>query len=198
MNTLFSTNSCPSCSLPSLPLSHRHQFIDSRWRRPPRSAGCFASCARRRWVRPACCWWLASGLVRCFCIIRCYRMAWPWWVAWISWLGWKLFNAPASGIEVETSGNCPGAIHGAGLQLNPKTWMMALSVVSVFVGAGSGPATYGLYAAIFLLVALPCLTVWALLGRGAARLLASPRAIRCFNQGMALLLVTSAWISVLR
>ncbi|HMN13047.1 MAG TPA: LysE family translocator [Bellilinea sp.] len=119
-------------------------------------------------------------------------------VAWISWLGWKLFNAPASGIEVETSGNCPGAIHGAGLQLiNPKTWMMALSVVSVFVGAGSGPATYGLYAAIFLLVALPCLTVWALLGRGAARLLASPRAIRCFNQGMALLLVTSAWISVL-
>lgn len=120
-------------------------------------------------------------------------------VAWISWLGWQLFNASASGIEAETSSNRPGAIHGVGLQLiNPKTWMMVLSVVSVFVGAGSGPATYGLYAAIFLLVALPCLMVWVLLGRGAARLLASPRAMQRFNQGMALLLVTSVWISVLR
>jgi threonine/homoserine/homoserine lactone efflux protein len=44
---------------------------------------------------------------------------------------------------------------------------------------------------VFLLVGMPCLLVWALLGRGAARLLHSPGRLRAFNIAMALLLVAS-------
>jgi len=45
--------------------------------------------------------------------------------------------------------------------------------------------------AVFLIVGMPCLLVWALLGRGAARLLHSPWRLRAFNITMALLLVAS-------
>ena len=44
---------------------------------------------------------------------------------------------------------------------------------------------------VFLLVGMPCLLVWALLGSGAARLLHSPARLRAFNVAMALLLVAS-------
>ena len=44
---------------------------------------------------------------------------------------------------------------------------------------------------VFILVGMPCLLVWALLGRGAGRLLHSPARLRAFNIVMALLLVAS-------
>ncbi len=123
-------------------------------------------------------------------------MAWGG-LAWISWLGWQLFRAPASALEEGDGARRLGVLQGAGLQLvNPKTWIMALSVVSVFVGVGAGMATYCLYAGVFLLVALPCLALWAVLGVGAARVLRSPLAMQRFNQGMAVLLVVSVWFGM--
>jgi threonine/homoserine/homoserine lactone efflux protein len=38
---------------------------------------------------------------------------------------------------------------------------------------------------VFLLIALPSMTAWALLGAGSARWLNSPRALRWFNQSLA-------------
>ena len=81
--------------------------------------------------------------------------------------------------------------------INPKTWMMALAVVSVFAGAAAGPAGYAVYALIFLGIAMPCLIGWAARGRGAVRLLRSRASLRRFNQVMALLLLVSAWSSLL-
>ena len=122
-------------------------------------------CSAPLWVRPACCWWLASGLVRCFCIIRCYRMAWPWgWPGSVGWL--EALQRPGQwyrGRNLRQLSRC----HPWRRTATDQPQDLDDGVVSGerFVGAGSGPATYGLYAAIFLLVALPCLTVWALLGR---------------------------------
>ncbi|WP_271408694.1 LysE family translocator [Pseudomonas sp. Q1-7] len=119
-------------------------------------------------------------------------------MAWMGWLAWQLWRSPAVGVQGEAGERRPGALTGAGLQLvNPKAWMMALSATSLFAGTDADGARYGLYALVFLLVALPCLTAWALLGRGAARLLPSPQAVQRFNQGMALLLVTSAGMALL-
>ena len=49
----------------------------------------------------------------------------------------------------------------------------------------------------FLLVSLPCMTLWALLGVGSARLLSSPQAFKRMNAALALLLLLSAWLAVL-
>jgi len=119
-------------------------------------------------------------------------------VGWISWLAWQLWRAPGATLDSGASGVRTGALAGAGLQLvNPKTWMMAFAVVSVFTVAGGGLTLYLIYALIFFLVAVPCLFVWAALGRGAARWLQTADASKRFNQCMAILLLVSAWSSML-
>jgi threonine/homoserine/homoserine lactone efflux protein len=52
-------------------------------------------------------------------------------------------------------------------------------------------------ALIFLIIALPCMTAWALLGVGSARWLQSPQRVRRFNQLLAWLLIVSAWSALL-
>ncbi|MCO3375183.1 LysE family translocator [Pseudomonas aeruginosa] len=93
----------------------------------------------------------------------------------------------------------PLLLGGAALQLvNPKAWMMALAALALFAGEGAGQAgRIGLLALLFFLVSLPCLASWALLGVGSARLLRSPSLMKRFNQGMALLLLASAWAALL-
>lgn len=119
-------------------------------------------------------------------------------VAWISMLAWQLFCSPATRLDTDRASKRMGACGGAALQLiNPKTWMMTFAVISVFTGTDAGSSQYAVYALIFFLVAVPCLAAWAVLGRGAARVLRSARSLRRFNQGMALLLLASAWASLL-
>lgn len=59
-------------------------------------------------------------------------------IAWLNWMAWQIFSAPAQAIDPDRPAEGPrlGLAGAAGLQLvNPKTWMMALAVVSVFAGA---------------------------------------------------------------
>ncbi|WP_053135141.1 LysE family translocator [Pseudomonas sp. MIACH] len=120
-------------------------------------------------------------------------------VTWLSYLAWQIFSAPARAVETDTAHRRLGMIGAAGLQLvNPKTWMMALAVVSVFAGQGEGRQAHVLSLSIvFFLVSLPCLGVWAVLGAGSGRMLASARAMQRLNQVMAILLLVAAWIGVL-
>jgi len=120
-------------------------------------------------------------------------------VALLSYLAWQIYRAPAVAIATAQAGQRLGLLGAAGLQwINPKTWMMALAVVSVFAGVGEDRFVHVLYLSLtFFLVSLPCLGVWALLGAGSSRWLRSPRAMQRFNGLMALLLLGSAWLSVL-
>ncbi|TBU77401.1 LysE family translocator [Phytopseudomonas daroniae] len=127
-----------------------------------------------------------------------WAMAW-FGVLWLSYLAWRIFTSPPAaldGSDVQPGEHRLGLFAGAALQLvNPKTWMMALAVVSIFATPGPGQAMrVSLLAAIFLAISLPCLGCWALLGRGAARVFTSVRAMTRFNQAMALLLLLSAWL----
>ncbi|KRP48060.1 Threonine/homoserine/homoserine lactone efflux protein [Pseudomonas libanensis] len=118
-------------------------------------------------------------------------------VAWLSYLAWQIFSAPPQAIQADAKQKRLGLFGAAALQLiNPKTWMMALAVVSVFAGQG-GQRQVVYLSLMFFLIALPCLGAWALLGAGSSRLLRSPRAQKVFNRIMALLLLGSAWLSVL-
>jgi threonine/homoserine/homoserine lactone efflux protein len=120
-------------------------------------------------------------------------------VAWLSYLAWQIYRAPASAIATAQAEQRLGLLGAVGLQwINPKTWMMALAVVSVFAGVGEDRFVHVLYLSLaFFLISLPCLGVWALLGAGSSRWLRSPRAVQRFNRCMGLLLLGSAWVSVL-
>ncbi|MBA1200587.1 LysE family translocator [Pseudomonas capeferrum] len=120
-------------------------------------------------------------------------------IAWLIWLAWKIFSAPAQGIEADRRDTGPriGLAGAALLQLvNPKTWMMALAVLTVFAGSDADRVTRILWLSlIFFAVSIPCMTTWALLGRGAARWCRSPTQMRRFNQAMGLLLLVSAGLA---
>ncbi|MFJ7796194.1 LysE family translocator [Pseudomonas sp. NPDC096950] len=123
-------------------------------------------------------------------------------VVWLSYLAWQIYQAPAKAFELDTqASNDPrlGLWGAACLQLiNPKTWTMALAVVSVFAVRGDQQMIHTLFLSIlFFLVSIPCLGLWAALGSGSVRLLESPKAVRRFNRCLALLLLGSAWLSVI-
>ena len=120
-------------------------------------------------------------------------------IAWLNYLAWQIFSAPTRAVEADTRQKPLSPIGAASLQLiNPKTWMMALAVVSVFAGAGENRLAQVMYLSLaFFLISLPCLGAWALLGAGSARWLRSPRALQRFNRCMGLLLLGSAWLSML-
>jgi threonine/homoserine/homoserine lactone efflux protein len=120
-------------------------------------------------------------------------------VMWLSYLAWQIFRAPAEAISTRKPEARLGWMGAASLQwINPKTWMMALAVVSVFAGAGEDRLAHVInLSLVFFLISLPCLGVWALLGAGSSRWLRSPQAMQRFNRCMGLLLLGSAWLSVL-
>lgn len=121
-------------------------------------------------------------------------------VVWLSWLAWRLYCSPPPDLGHTGERRSPnfGAPQAAGLQLvNPKTWMMALSVVGVFANGASGTLSVAVLALIFGLVAMPCLVTWALMGSGVARLFHTPRQWLWFNRALALMLLLVAWWSVL-
>lgn len=118
--------------------------------------------------------------------------------AWISWLACKLMRRDAADLHQRSVDQRQGFVQGAGLQLiNPKTWLMTLSVTAIFLDGQASFGAVASYATLFLLVSTPCLLAWGLLGIGSARLLQRPARLRLFNRCMALLLLTSVWLPLL-
>jgi threonine/homoserine/homoserine lactone efflux protein len=120
-------------------------------------------------------------------------------VMWLSYLAWQIFKVPAQPLSAQRAERRLGMVGAASLQLiNPKTWMMALAVVSVFAGGGEQRWLHVAWLSLtFFLISLPCLGAWALLGAGSTRWLRTPQSFQLFNRCMAVLLLMSAWLSVL-
>lgn len=122
-------------------------------------------------------------------------------IAWLSWMAWQIFSAPAQAIDptnTDSKGPRLGLFTAASLQLvNPKTWMMALVVISVFAGTEADRGMRVVYLSLmFFLIAIPCMTAWAWLGVSAARVCRSPLSMQRFNRSMAVLLLVSTWMTV--
>lgn len=115
---------------------------------------------------------------------------------WLSWLGWKIASAEVE-LTTDTTVDKPlGAGAAALIQvINPKPWTVALAVVGVFMSSSGAPAW--LLALLFLLIAIPCMLLWAWLGIQARSWLHSARALRRFNQLMGALLAGSGWLGLL-
>jgi threonine/homoserine/homoserine lactone efflux protein len=78
--------------------------------------------------------------------------------------------------------------------VNPKSWVKAITLATVFMPAGlSAPLGALLVAVIGLVVGFPSASMWALFGMAMRRLLTDPRKQRAFNLTMgATLLVLAA------
>lgn len=112
-------------------------------------------------------------------------------LAWLLYLAWRIATAPLPG---EVGGRVSVGFVGAAMfqWINPKAWLLSLSVVSSFVLPGHAMLPQlALVAGVFAVVCLPACALWALFGVGAARMLRSPARLRAFNVAMALLLVVS-------
>lgn len=121
-------------------------------------------------------------------------MAWSG-ALWLTWMSWKLSQ---SDLELDSKEVMiiAGWKSGALLQIiNPKTWMMALAVSSIFLG-GSRWIETAMLAGIFFLVAIPCLICWAYLGVSSKKWFKSPRQQLWFNRGLSLMLLFSVWWSM--
>ncbi|MFJ4345636.1 LysE family translocator [Pseudomonas sp. NPDC089401] len=115
-------------------------------------------------------------------------------VVWLTWLAWRMLRSAGEPLDA-SAGKPFGVLSAASLQVvNPKVWMMAVAVIGVF--AAPALPVWQL-ALVFLLIAVPCMAVWALLGVGSARWLQAPGRLLWFNRGLAGLLLVSAWAAVL-
>lgn len=107
------------------------------------------------------------------------------------WLAWKVFNAPAPGSQ-KGKGRPWYFYEAAAFQwINPKAWMMAISVISVFV-TGTAPLMEATYCAgAYLLAGLTSAHGWAGFGASLQRFLSTPLRLKLFNSLMAgLILLT--------
>jgi threonine/homoserine/homoserine lactone efflux protein len=121
--------------------------------------------------------------------------------AYLLWLAWKIGTAEPEPPEEEArdpnqnGGPQPLSFVQAALfqWVNPKAWVIALGAVAAYTtAAGSGLAAQAaVLSFIFMLVTLPVVALWTLVGVGAARVLRTRRALRAFNLAMAALLVLS-------
>ncbi|WP_267530771.1 LysE family translocator [Acinetobacter oleivorans] len=119
---------------------------------------------------------------------------------WLTSLAWKLYNYnPIIHFQQDKEKGPIGFITGFFMQaINPKTWMMAFAVISVYTKQGQDIwINVSILSFIFLVIAIPCLYMWALAGRLSNRLFSQTKHINIFNKMMALTLLISVWLPVL-
>ena len=77
--------------------------------------------------------------------------------------------------------------------VNPKAWVMAVGAITTYVPAQGYVYNVMVIAAVFALVNLPSVCVWAGFGSVLRNVLRVPRWLRLFNWSMAALLVLSLY-----
>lgn len=99
-------------------------------------------------------------------------------------LAWKLAVAPAAqGRPPEQVSFLQAALFQA---VNPKSWVKAVTLASVFMPTGLDVVTGALLVSLVgAVVGFPCISMWALFGVGIARCLSSAGRRRVFNAIMA-------------
>ncbi|MGB0496893.1 MAG: LysE family translocator [Rubricella sp.] len=105
------------------------------------------------------------------------------------WLAWKVFNAPPPG-EGKAS-HRPWRFHEAvAFQwINPKAWVMAISVLSQFLSGEDTVREAAIASGVFLCAGLTSAHGWAGFGAALQRFLSTPVRLRAFNGLMAGLIV---------
>ncbi|EXU76390.1 LysE family translocator [Erwinia mallotivora] len=112
--------------------------------------------------------------------------------SYLLWLSWKIFRAGSP--EMQEKSRPMTLLGSAAFQaVNPKAWLMATNVALMY-SSGNGILAV---AVGFMVLNLPCIMVWAVMGDRMGRHLQVPWKLRAFNSVMALSLVlTTVWMLV--
>lgn len=114
--------------------------------------------------------------------------------AWLCWLAWRIAQSGPPDGEGNQRGRPMYLIEAAAFQwINPKAWMMALSINALFVEPG--PSSHWQVVSLGM-IALCCSpissTSWAAIGVVISKLLTkAPRLLRAVNIGLAVLMLAS-------
>ena len=114
--------------------------------------------------------------------------------AYLLYLAWKIAHSgPVS--EGEKRESKPISYLGAAAfqWVNPKAWIMAIGAISTYTPMQGYFTNVLVIAAVFALINLPSVSVWAGCGTLLRNVLKDRRWLRLFNWGMALLLVASLY-----
>ncbi|MBN3179990.1 LysE family translocator [Pectobacterium parmentieri] len=108
------------------------------------------------------------------------------------WLSWKIVRSSAPELQgrVQPMTVLQGTLFQA---VNPKAWLMSSNIALLYAASG------GLFTTVaaFMVLNLPCILVWALLGDRIGKHLQEPWKLKAFNGVMALSLVlTTFWMLV--
>jgi threonine/homoserine/homoserine lactone efflux protein len=115
-------------------------------------------------------------------------------VLYLMWLAWRIATAGTSNPIVTDEARPMTFFEAALFQwVNPKGWMVALSVAANYVSPGSLWADLMALSAVFLVISLISTTSWAFFGTSLRPLLQDPKSVRIFNVAMAVALVASLW-----
>ncbi|WP_114008063.1 LysE family translocator [Cohaesibacter intestini] len=111
----------------------------------------------------------------------------------VLWLAYKIWNAKSLGAKGEDTLDRPLSFFQASmLQLvNPKAWTVALLVTVTYLSADRQVSNLLALVAIFALVNIPSISVWAISGAALRRNLSKGDRLLWFNRAMALLLIAS-------
>ncbi|KQW93997.1 hypothetical protein ASC94_15760 [Massilia sp. Root418] len=107
------------------------------------------------------------------------------------YLAWKLSGASAAGAQAAKPVSfAQAAVFQA---LNPKSWIKAITMASVFMPAGGNTLANALLLTLIgCVVGAPCNIMWALFGVSIRHLLTDPRKQRVFNLAMGAILLVLA------
>ncbi|MFC5431915.1 LysE family translocator [Paraburkholderia denitrificans] len=114
-------------------------------------------------------------------------------VAYLLYLAWKI--GTSGELAVRQGEHRPMRFHEAIVfqWVNPKAWMMVLTAATTIQLSHDFGINTVIMAALFYVVGLPCICIWAAFGTGVRRFLSNPLRLRAFNIAMALSLLLSMY-----
>jgi len=118
-------------------------------------------------------------------------------IGFLLWLSWKLATAGRS--EATTEKEPLGFWGAAAFQwINPKSWLVSVSAVSVYLHPAAGTAfTQAMgFGLLFMLAALPSCFIWLAFGASLQQFLYTKRTARIFNVAMGVLLAGSVLLFI--
>ncbi|NYT37345.1 LysE family translocator [Allopusillimonas soli] len=116
--------------------------------------------------------------------------------AYLIYLAWRVAQSSPTARHdlVEGAGRPIGFLNAAAFQwVNPKAWSMAVAAVSTYTPQQGYLVNVFIISALFAVINLPCVSLWAGCGSLIGRLLNDSRRQRQFNRVMALLLLASLY-----
>jgi threonine/homoserine/homoserine lactone efflux protein len=118
-------------------------------------------------------------------------------IGFLLWLSWKLATAGRS--EATTEKEPLGFWGAAAFQwINPKSWLVSVSAVSVYLHPAAGTAfTQAMgFGLLFMLAALPSCFIWLAFGASLQQFLSTKRTARIFNVTMGVLLAAAVLLFI--